>query len=133
MTLPGGADKNTSDVAAPPVKTSAAPGQAAPTAAPPLAVTGQNFGPVIGDVLKAQNYGPLENQETLVGCLKGGKIPASKPLGVSPIQLDDKAAVMAILPGGGPKPGTFRIVVLDPKTCGPDNPNGVLADSPVTP
>ncbi|WNV91410.1 hypothetical protein [Umezawaea sp. Da 62-37] len=133
VVIPGGGGETTNDAAPPPARSTPAPGQAAPTAVPPLAVTGQNFGPIVGDVLKAQNYGPLENQETLVGCLKGGNIPASKPLGVSPIQLDDRAAVMAILPGGGPKPGAFRIVVLDPKTCGPDNPNGVLADSPVVP
>ncbi|HEX6340389.1 hypothetical protein [Umezawaea sp.] len=100
-------------------------------AKPDLAVRGENFGPVIGDVLKAQNYGPLDNQDTLDGCLKGGNIPASKPLGVSPIQLDDRPAVMAILTAG--RPGAFRIVVLDPNTCGPDNPSGVLADSVMSP
>jgi len=98
---------------------------------PPLAVKGKNFGPVIGDVLKAQNFGPLDNQEKLDGCLKGGNIPASKPLGVSPIQLDDRPAVMAILTAG--RAGSFRIVVLDPDTCGPDNPSGVLADSVMAP
>ncbi|MEJ2858750.1 MULTISPECIES: anti-sigma factor family protein [unclassified Saccharothrix] len=97
----------------------------------PLAVKGNDFGPVFGDVLKAQNYGPLENQEKLAGCLQGANIASSKPLGVSPITLDDKDAVMAILPGG--KPGAFKIVVLDPDTCGPDNPNGVLATSQITP
>ncbi|HWO63778.1 MAG TPA: hypothetical protein VNO31_27460 [Umezawaea sp.] len=100
-------------------------------AKPELLVEGQNFGPVFGDVLKAQNYGPLDNQETLDGCLKGGHIPASKPLGVSPIQLDAKPAVMAILGGG--RIGSYRIVVLDPSTCGPDNPNGVLANTVMAP
>ncbi|CCH35740.1 hypothetical protein ABZ816_14135 [Actinosynnema sp. NPDC047251] len=97
----------------------------------PLAVKGNDFGPVFGDVLKAQNYGPLENQDKLAGCLKGGDIVGSKPLGVSPITLDGRSAVMAILPGG--KPGAFQIVVLDPETCGPDNPEGVLAKSNITP
>ncbi|WP_433266869.1 hypothetical protein ACQPZF_42035 [Actinosynnema sp. CS-041913] len=96
-----------------------------------LAVKGNDFGPVFGDVLKAQNYGPLENQDKLAGCLKGGDIVGAKPLGVSPITLDGRDAVMAILPGG--KPGAFQIVVLDPETCGPDNPNGVLAKSDITP
>ncbi|MEV0676971.1 hypothetical protein AB0I60_10630 [Actinosynnema sp. NPDC050436] len=97
----------------------------------PLAVKGNDFGPVFGDVLKAQNYGPLENQDKLAGCLKGGDVVGGKPLGVSPITLDGRDAVMAILPGG--KPGAFQIVVLDPETCGPDNPNGVLAKSNITP
>ncbi|GAA1340135.1 hypothetical protein [Saccharothrix algeriensis] len=102
-----------------------------PVTAPRLAVKGNDFGPVFGDVLKAQNYGPLENQDKLAGCLRGGDIVGSKPLGVSPIALDDRDAVMAILPGG--RPGAFQIVVLDPETCGPDNPNGVLAKSNITP
>lgn len=100
-------------------------------AAPPPAVRGQNFGPVFGDVLKAQNYGPLENQDQLAGCLAGAGITAGRPLGVSPITLDDKPAVMAILPGGAP--GAYRIVVVDPETCGPDNPDGVLANSTIEP
>ncbi|MFI9008632.1 hypothetical protein ACIGNX_15515 [Actinosynnema sp. NPDC053489] len=95
------------------------------------AVRGRNFGPVFGDVLKAQNYGPLENQEQLADCLRGANITAGKPLGVSPITLDDKPAVMAILPGG--TPGSYRIVVVDPRTCGPDNPDGVLANSTIQP
>jgi hypothetical protein len=126
-----GAKTGSQEVAAPaPTPTRSANGGTSNSAPLPY-IRGQNFGPVIGDVLKAQNYGPLENQDTLAGCLKGGNIPASKPLGVSPINLDDRSAVMAILPGG--RPGAFRIVVLDPKTCGPDNPNGVLADTPLAP
>jgi hypothetical protein len=114
------------------------PGLSAPAATPApsdakpeLLVEGENFGPVIGDVLKAQNYGPLDNQETLDGCLRGGNIQAAKPLGVSPILLDRKPAVMALLPSG--RVGGFRIVVLDPDTCGPDNPNGVLANTVMAP
>ncbi|QQQ76449.1 hypothetical protein IOD16_36510 [Saccharothrix sp. 6-C] len=95
------------------------------------AVRGENFGPVFGDVLKAQNYGPLENQEQLADCLRGANITAGKPLGVSPITLDEKPAVMAILPAGAP--GAYRIVVVDPQTCGPDNPDGVLANSTIEP
>lgn len=105
-------------------------GSAAPEDRMP-AVRGQNFGPVVGDVLKAQNYGPLENQDQLAGCLRGANVTAGKPLGVSPITLDDKPAVMAILPGGSP--GAYRIVVVDPATCGPDNPDGVLANSVISP
>ncbi len=123
------------NVAQPPDTTNSpvtnAPGATNPGATKPLAVKGNDFGPVFGDVLKAQNYGPLENQDKLAGCLKGANIVSSKPLGVSPITLDGRDAVMAILPGG--KPGAFQIVVLDPETCGPDNPNGVLARSDITP
>lgn len=108
-----------------PATGSAAPGDR------PIAVRGENFGPVFGDVLKAQNYGPLENQDKLADCLRGANITAGKPLGVSPITLDDKPAVMAILPAGAP--GAYRIVVVDPRTCGPDNPDGVLANSTIEP
>jgi hypothetical protein len=38
---------------------------------------------------------------------------------------------MAILPAG--TPGAYRIVVVDPQTCGPDNPDGVLANSTIEP
>jgi hypothetical protein len=38
---------------------------------------------------------------------------------------------MAILPSG--RVASYRIVVLDPATCGPNNPNGVLADSVMAP
>ncbi|WP_367133890.1 hypothetical protein [Saccharothrix sp. HUAS TT1] len=106
-----------------------ATGSAAPPGMP--AVRGENYGPVFGDVLKAQNYGPLENQDKLADCLRGANISAGKPLGVSPITLDDKPAVMAILPAGAP--GAYRIVVVDPRTCGPDNPDGVLANSTIEP
>ncbi|MFD1148587.1 anti-sigma factor family protein [Saccharothrix hoggarensis] len=125
------------DNVAQPDKTTTAP---APGATPPgatgspgklPAVRGENFGPVFGDVLKAQNYGPLENQEQLADCLRGANIQASKPLGVSPITLNDRNAVMAILPAGSP--GAYRIVVVDPETCGPDNPDGVLANTTIEP
>ncbi len=83
-------------------------------------------------MLKAQNYGPLETPDRLAGCLKGGGITTtSKPLGISPISLDGKDAVMAILPSG--VAGQFRLVVLDPNTCGPDKPEGVLADTTIKP
>ncbi|MFD7657280.1 hypothetical protein ACFV4N_25160 [Actinosynnema sp. NPDC059797] len=131
VAVPGNNSATTDNVAGStpsdtPVTASAAPGDE-----PRLAVRGENFGPVFGDVLKAQNYGPLENQEQLAGCLAGAGITAGKPLGVSPITLDEKPAVMAILPGGAP--GAYRIVVLDPDTCGPDNPDGVLANSTIEP
>ena len=44
---------------------------------PPLAVAAAELGAVVGDVLKAQNYGPLDNQDRLVGCLRGGGITST--------------------------------------------------------
>lgn len=99
--------------------------------APPLAVKSDELGSAVGDVLKAQNFGPLETPDRLAGCLKGGGITSSgNPLGISPITLDGKDAVMAILPAGL---GQYRLVVLDPKTCGPDKPQGVLTDTTIKP
>ncbi|MFS8100420.1 hypothetical protein LFM09_25155 [Lentzea alba] len=98
-------------------------------ASAPLALKRDELGTAVGDVLKAQNYGPLETPDRLAGCLKGGGITSSgNPLGISPINLEGKDAVMAILPAGL---GQYRLVVLDPKTCGPDKPEGVLADTTV--
>jgi hypothetical protein len=100
-----------------------------PSAAPPLALKRDELGSAVGEVLKAQNYGPLETPDRLAGCLKGGGITSSgTPLGISPIDLEGKSAVMAILPAGL---GKYRLVVLDPATCGPDKPEGVLADTTV--
>ena len=97
--------------------------------APPLAVKESELGTAVGDVLKAQNYGPLETQDRLAGCLQGGGITStSKPLGISPITLDGKNAVMAVLPAGL---GQYRVVVLDPNTCGPDKPEGVLTNTTI--
>ncbi|MEU7478477.1 hypothetical protein AB0A63_21005 [Lentzea sp. NPDC042327] len=100
-----------------------------PAAEPPLAVKESELGAAVGDVLKAQNYGPLETQDRLAGCLQGGGIASSaKPLGISPITLDGRNAVMAVLPAGL---GQYRLVVLDPDTCGPDKPEGVLANTTI--
>ncbi|MDT7781899.1 MAG: hypothetical protein QOF58_318 [Pseudonocardiales bacterium] len=108
-----------------------APTTSSPNAAPPLALKSDQLGSAVGDVLKAQNFGPLETPDRLAGCLKGGGITSSgNPLGISPITLDGKDAVMAILPAGL---GQYRLVVLDPKTCGPDKPEGVLADTTIKP
>lgn len=113
------------------------PGDAAPApttnsnADAPLSLKRDQLGSAVGEVLKAQNYGPLETPDRLAGCLKGGGITSSgNPLGISPINLEGKDAVMAILPAGL---GEYRLVVLDPATCGPDQPAGVLADTTIKP
>ncbi|GAA2665952.1 MULTISPECIES: anti-sigma factor [Actinosynnema] len=100
---------------------------AAPTSTSPGVpeVEGGNFGPVFGEVLAAKDYGQLESPEKLEQCLAGGGV-TSKPVGFAPVKLDGRDAVMSILTAG--KPGSWRVVVLDPKTCGPTNPEGVLAD-----
>jgi hypothetical protein len=122
---PGAKDANTPGDAAPAPTTSSA----GTNAVPPLAVKEAELGSAVGEVLKAQNYGPLETPDRLAGCLKGGGIASSgNPLGISPITLDGKDAVMAILPAGL---GQYRLVVLDPKTCGPDKPAGVLANTTI--
>ena len=101
------------------------------SAEPPLAVKESELGAAVGEVLKAQNYGPLETPDRLAGCLRGGGITSSgKPLGISPIKLEGRDAVMAILPAGL---GQYRLVVLDPTTCGPDKPEGVLEDETIKP
>ncbi|MCG8921769.1 hypothetical protein [Lentzea sp. CC55] len=120
-----GAQQNSNDSAQPPAATSSS----APAQAPPLALKRDELGSAVGEVLKAQNYGPLETSDRLAGCLKGGGITSSgNPLGISPINLEGRDAVMAILPAGL---GQYRLVVLDPDTCGPDKPQGVLADTTI--
>lgn len=129
VTVPAG-DQADQPPGAQPTQTSNVP---VGSAQPPMAVKQAELGAAIPEVLKAQNYGPLDSQERLVGCLKGGGITSTaKPLGISPVSLDGRPAVMAILPGGAVA-GQFRIVVLDPDTCGPDNPQGVIADTTIKP
>ncbi|WP_199440591.1 hypothetical protein [Umezawaea beigongshangensis] len=95
--------------------------------APPLAVRSDALGEAYGEVFGLRNFGPLENQTTLAGCLEGAGITGNlDPVGVSPVTLDGDSAVMAILPEGLQR---FRFVVLDPNTCGPGKPEGLLADS----
>lgn len=119
---PGGQQANTPGDAAPAPTTNS-------DASAPLSLKRDELGSAVGEVLKAQNYGPLETPDRLAGCLKGGGITSSgNPLGISPINLEGKDAVMAILPAGL---GKYRLVVLDPATCGPDKPQGVLADTTV--
>lgn len=119
---PGGQQANTPGDAAPAPTTNS-------NASAPLSLKRDELGSAVGEVLKAQNYGPLETPDRLAGCLKGGGITSSgNPLGISPIDLEGKDAVMAILPAGL---GKYRLVVLDPATCGPDKPQGVLADTTV--
>ncbi|NGY61833.1 hypothetical protein G7043_23175 [Lentzea sp. NEAU-D13] len=119
---PGGQQANTPGDAAPAPTTNS-------NVSAPLSLKRDELGSAVGEVLKAQNYGPLETPDRLAGCLKGGGITSSgNPLGISPINLEGKDAVMAILPAGL---GKYRLVVLDPTTCGPDQPAGVLADTTV--
>lgn len=119
---PGGQQANTPGDAAPAPTTNS-------NVSAPLSLKRDELGTAVGEVLKAQNYGPLETPDRLAGCLKGGGITSSgNPLGISPINLEGKDAVMAILPAGL---GKYRLVVLDPATCGPDQPAGVLADTTV--
>ncbi|MFJ8960193.1 hypothetical protein ACIRG5_12490 [Lentzea sp. NPDC102401] len=118
-----GSQTPTNDSAQPPQATSK------PTSADLQSLTKAQLGSAVGEVLKAQNYGPLETPDRLAGCLQGGGITSSgNPLGISPVNLEGKDAVMAILPAGI---GKYRLVVLDPATCGPDKPEGVLADTTV--
>ncbi|MFD4671946.1 hypothetical protein ACFWNN_19585 [Lentzea sp. NPDC058450] len=123
---PGGQQANTPGDAAP------APTTNSNVSSAPLSLQRNELGSAVGEVLKAQNYGPLESPDRLAACLQGGGITSTaKPLGISPINLEGKDAVMAILPGGAP--GQIRLVVLDPKTCGPDAPGGVLANELIAP
>lgn len=134
VAIPGG--NNGTDGAVPPgaQSTQPRPSTSAPAdALPELAIEGENFGAAVPEVLKAQNYGPLDNQTRLVECLKGGGINSTaKPLGISPVNLKGRSAVMAILPAIG-ETGNIRIVVLDPDTCGANNPQGVIADTTIRP
>ncbi|KAA2251351.1 hypothetical protein F0L68_37580 [Solihabitans fulvus] len=101
------------------------------SAQPPLAVQGGNLGAAVPKIMQNLDYGSLGTADRLAGCLRGGGIANTKPIGAGPITLDGRPALMAVLPSG--KLGEFRVVVVDPATCGPDNPKGVLGNSVIAP
>lgn len=94
---------------------------------PPLALKGDNLAAAVGALGNKRDYGPLENQERLDQCIRAnGHDPATvDTIAVSPVTLDGKAGVAALLTTG--KVGIFRLLIVEP-TCGPDNP-GQMADT----
>ena len=54
---------------------------------------------------------------------------SGEPIGVSPVTLDGKHGIAALL-GAGTEPGHYRIVVVEP-TCTADDPGTVLANAEV--
>ena len=66
-----GSQTPSNDSAQPPQATST------PGAADLQSLTSAQLGSAVGEVLKAQNYGPLETSDRLSGCLQGGGITSS--------------------------------------------------------
>jgi hypothetical protein len=102
------------------------PGQGAE----PLALSKGNLGAAIGQLNGKKDYGDLENAQGLKDCLDAHQVPSSgEPIGVSPVTLDGKPGIAALL-GAGTQAGHFRVVVVEP-TCSADDPGSVLANAEV--
>jgi hypothetical protein len=87
------------------------PGDAAPEG--PLALSENQLGKAIGPLTGKTDYGDLENEQGLKDCLDQHGLPAGDPIGVSPVTLDGKDGIAALL-GAGTQVGHYRIIVVEP-------------------
>jgi len=99
-------------------------------AQPPLALSKGNLAAAIGQLNGKKDYGDLQDEQGLKDCLDAHQVPSSgEPIGISPVTLDGKPGVAALL-GAGTQQGHFRVVVVEP-TCTADDPGEVLANAEV--
>jgi hypothetical protein len=114
-------------------KNTEAPGDNQPpgnSAEPPLALSKGNLGAAIGQLNGKKDFGGLQDAQGLEDCLDAHQVPSSgEPIGVSPVTLDGKPGIAALL-GAGTQQGHFRVVVVEP-TCTADDPGTVLANAEV--
>lgn len=94
----------------------------------PLSLRGDDLDAGLGKALGARDYGPLENRGRLDECrAAAGLDPDVQPVGVRPITIDGRSAVLVVLTTG--EFARFRLVAFA-SDCGPGNP-GVLKDEMV--
>lgn len=108
--LPGNSN-TTGGVAAP---ENSAPQSAPADATPPLAITRDDVGAVVGQVNGSRDYGPLKDEAGLNRCLLAHSVDAAKTqvAGVRPVTLDGKSGVMILMLT--PEPGRLRVLVVQP-------------------
>lgn len=95
----------------------------------PLALRSDNLAAAIGPLSGEQDYGDLNDEQGLKDCLAAHDVPAGDAVGVSPVTLDGKDGIAALL-GAGTQPGRFRLVVVEP-TCTAEEPGTLLANAEV--
>jgi hypothetical protein len=88
------------------------PGDTAPGEGP-LALSKNKLGKAIGPLTGKTDYGDLENEQGLKDCLDQHGLTSGDPIGVSPVTLDGKDGIAALL-GAGTEVGHYRIVVVEP-------------------
>jgi hypothetical protein len=99
-------------------------------AEPPLSLSKGNLGAAIGQLNGKKDFGDLKDAQGLKDCLDAHELPSSgDPIGVSPVTLDGKPGIAAML-GAGTQLGHYRIVVVEP-TCTAEEPGEVLANAEV--
>ncbi|MGH3899148.1 MAG: hypothetical protein ACRDTA_13080 [Pseudonocardiaceae bacterium] len=95
-------------------------GAAAVSPPAPLALSGDDVGGALNQVLGARDYGPLSRPEALRRCLDAHDVPVrDKPLGGREVTLDGRPGVILVLPTT--RVDEFRLLVVGP-ACGPANP-----------
>jgi hypothetical protein len=103
------------------------PGDAAPP--PRMELSKDNLGAAINELTGKKNYGELEDAQGLKECLTAHELPApDEPIGISPVTLDGKNGIAALL-GAGTQ-GKFRLVVVEP-SCTTGNPGELLANAEI--
>jgi hypothetical protein len=83
----------------------------------------------IGLLNGKKDYGELKDQQGLKDCLDAHNLPSGDPLGVSPVTLDGKNGIAALV-GAGTQTGHWRVIVVEP-TCSADNPGEIMANTEV--
>lgn len=99
-----------------------------PGGRPPVALHGDDVGPALGKTLNVVDYGPLKNEARLTECIRAnGLDPEVRPIGVRPVTIDGKPAVLVVFTTG--ELAKYRMVAFPPD-CGSDN-KGTLVDKTV--
>lgn len=76
------------------------------------ALRSTELGKAIGLLNGKTDYGPFGDAQGFKECLSKQGVPATNPVGASPVTLDGKEGVAALL-GAGTEIGHFRVVVVD--------------------
>lgn len=87
-----------------------------------------NMEAAIGEIEGVRDFGALGSEKRFDACVEANGIdPARQPIGVAPVTIDGKEAVLAMYTTG--ELARFRLIALSPD-CGPNNP-GLLMDKVV--
>lgn len=99
----------------------------------PLALSQQdlnNPGKVLSGLEGESDYGPMGDEETLMGCLSANDVDAAPDdvAGAREVTFDGKPGVAVLLNANTGQIGQFRLVIVEP-TCNADNPGTMMSNT----